>query len=339
MLRVKFAVIISLFSVSLFGQHLENFKSSLHFTRAGKNYWYSNEQGGFESLTGIPITNLSCNKCHMRTSANGSPIDAKNYTPSCTDCHTSTETYEVNHDQCIRCHSHQRAEMDLYDDVHRTAGFKCMDCHTSRDVHGTGEHENSIYDNAVERNCESCHQKISDIKSHTVHGNKISCSSCHMQSQVSCFTCHFETGNSNTRLGGYILLAKDKRTGIIKPANFMALTYKDKSFYTIGPYYSHTITKAGRMCKDCHRTKLLKEYKTSGKILMTKWDGGSKQIVNTKGVIPVPNDWEKSFIFDFIDYNKDEKNWSYLKTGADKTQMMYVEPLDQITIDKLSPSK
>ena len=49
----KYSLLISimlfLFSVSLFAQPA-NFGTSLHKTRAGKNFWYGAENGGFHFL-------------------------------------------------------------------------------------------------------------------------------------------------------------------------------------------------------------------------------------------------------------------------------------------------
>ena len=48
------------------------FLTSLHYTTNGQRYWYSQENGGLEQLTGIPYDDLACQKCH---------------TASCDDCH------------------------------------------------------------------------------------------------------------------------------------------------------------------------------------------------------------------------------------------------------------
>ncbi|MGB7062623.1 MAG: hypothetical protein WBF13_09790, partial [Candidatus Zixiibacteriota bacterium] len=48
------------------------FLSSLHYTAEGMRYWYDKENGGFESVCGIPYDELACKKCH---------------TPGCDVCH------------------------------------------------------------------------------------------------------------------------------------------------------------------------------------------------------------------------------------------------------------
>ena len=105
-----------------------NFGTSLHATRAGKNYWYSAANGGYEALTNIPIEQLGCIECHGPTDADGNPYPAEFPGASCIDCHNSTDM-AVSQDQCYGCHGRQATEVKLgISDVHRDAGLVCWDC-------------------------------------------------------------------------------------------------------------------------------------------------------------------------------------------------------------------
>ena len=52
---------------------LGQFETSLHKTRKGKPTWYDQENGGFETLTNVPIEDLGCVECHDAVDANGDP--------------------------------------------------------------------------------------------------------------------------------------------------------------------------------------------------------------------------------------------------------------------------
>ncbi len=41
-----------------------NFNTSLHKTRNGKPTWYNSENGGFETLTNVPVEDIGCVECH-----------------------------------------------------------------------------------------------------------------------------------------------------------------------------------------------------------------------------------------------------------------------------------
>ncbi|NUM68450.1 hypothetical protein HUU39_24790, partial [candidate division KSB1 bacterium] len=60
-----------------------NFATSLHGTRQGKFTWYGSVNGGMELLTGIPMSQLGCHRCHPGTYANGSAVDPATYQPGC----------------------------------------------------------------------------------------------------------------------------------------------------------------------------------------------------------------------------------------------------------------
>ena len=68
-----------------------NFGTSLHKTRNGKPTWYNSENGGFETLTNVPVEELGCVECHDANDANGDPYPATGYTPDCNDCHEDVD--------------------------------------------------------------------------------------------------------------------------------------------------------------------------------------------------------------------------------------------------------
>ncbi len=117
-----------------------NISTSLHYTRAGKNEAYKAENGGMQLITGIPMADLACQKCHSTTETypNGSPIDAANYAPSCNDCHDFATGNSVTETTCLNCHNRQKYERDAYPgvDVHQAKGLTCTSCHSKEEIHG-----------------------------------------------------------------------------------------------------------------------------------------------------------------------------------------------------------
>ncbi|MGQ9880924.1 MAG: hypothetical protein ACUVSV_08685 [Armatimonadota bacterium] len=325
----------------------EAFRTSLHATRMGKATWYSKANGGFETLTNIPITEMGCMKCHPGTKADGTPIDSATYHPNCDDCHTSPGS-PVSDQICLKCHGRQAREMAFYTDAHRQKGFRCMSCHTLEDVHGDGKQYASWLDEgAVKVKCEHCHRTVADNTAHNYHKNDVDCLACHTQSIISCYNCHLQSEiqggikRPHTVLKDYMLLLRRKDTGKVYTGTIMALNHDNKTFVAVAPYRAHTITKSARKCEDCHNNTVIQEYNKTGKIVLTRWDGS--KIVGTKGVIPVPPDWQTAFVLDFVDYTGDPTSpttdptkWVFLKSGADGKQMLYAEPLTTEQMQKLS---
>ncbi|MDZ7292123.1 MAG: T9SS type A sorting domain-containing protein [candidate division KSB1 bacterium] len=335
-----------------------DFSTSLHATRTGKAWWYSKDNGGFETLTNIPMSSLACQKCHAATYANGQPVDNATYTPGCNDCHDFTQGTTVKQATCLGCHSRQNAEINLsasnpiFKDVHRDKGFTCTSCHTKEEMHGDGNVYNSMHDpGAFQVNCEKCHTQLPSNTAHSVHGTTISCSACHSQTVSSCYNCHFETEVQADKkryygpppINGFVLLVNKR--GKVTTASFQSLAYAGKTFYAIGPFHGHTITDKGRDCKDCHNNQNVRDYNQTGKINVARWDTTSKKIVNTKGVIPVPPDWKQALQLDFVNYTGnvtdatsplDPTKWVFIKSGADLSQILYAEPLTAAQMQKLA---
>jgi nitrate/TMAO reductase-like tetraheme cytochrome c subunit len=325
----------------------DTFRTSLHATRLGKATWYSRANGGFEGLTNVSITQMGCMKCHPGTKADGTPIDPATYQPGCDDCHTSPGS-PVSDQICLKCHSRQAREMQFYSDIHRQKGFRCMSCHTLEDVHGDGrQYAAWLEPGAVKAKCENCHPQVTSNPAHNIHTKDVDCLACHTQSIVSCYNCHLQSeiqGNvkrPHTLLKDYMLLLRRKDTGKVYTGTIMTLNYNDKTFVAVAPYRAHTIARNARKCEDCHDNAAIREYNQTGRIVLTTWDGS--KVVNKKGVIPVPPDWQTAFQLDFVDYTGDPTSpttdptkWVFLKTGADGKQMLYAEPLSQEQLQKLS---
>ena len=156
LLFVAAVLTLSAFAVSQLG-----LEESLHGTREGKAYFYSEAQGGFETLTGIPMSDLSCQNCHAPTLADGTPVDGATYEPSCGDCHDfpGQGGPAVQDSTCLGCHGRQGAEKTLsgnpnlgpmFADVHASAGFMCTTCHGKEEfpvIHGD---DDTVYNSMLE---------------------------------------------------------------------------------------------------------------------------------------------------------------------------------------------
>ena len=98
--------------------------SSLHHTVNGMSYWYDKSQGGLESITGVPYSELNCNSCHVE---------------NCDVCHKIekegktfyTNEAANNQDICLKCHAREAAIMKIdkknnTQDVHFASGMQCL---------------------------------------------------------------------------------------------------------------------------------------------------------------------------------------------------------------------
>lgn len=352
----KFVTIlfILVISNSMFGQAF--FNTSLHKTREGKEYAYKSENGGMELITGIPMADLSCQKCHSTTETypNGDPIDPNTYTPSCNDCHNFTAGTAVAEQTCINCHNRQNYERTAYPntDAHQLAGVTCVNCHSKAELHGDdGVAYNSLYeDGAIKVKCEDCHTNLPINTSHTLHASKVDCSACHAVSILTCASCHFEslvaTGKNRAinQIKNYRLLVK--RNNEVRLGGFMTHTYDGKTNVIVNGYHSHIITKNATTCSDCHNMSgsnaAITEYNNTGNITLTTWNESTKKIVGPTGVIPLVADWKTAFKIDYAVYNgdpnifpSDPNAWAFLKTGSDNAHLYFAEPLDSSTLAKL----
>jgi len=326
----------------------QTFPTSLHATREGKRTWYSKENGGFETLTNIPIEKVGCLTCHPGTYADGSKVDPATYKPGCQDCHVQPGD-KVKQETCLKCHRRQGLEIANYSDVHREKKMECMACHTAREMHGDGTaYKSWLEPGVMDAACENCHKTTPATVSHMIpaHQQNVHCTSCHAQSVVSCYNCHFESEvaagikRNYGVMRDFAFLLRRAPSGKVYTGSMQPLVHGGKSFVAVAPYRAHTITKQGRGCTECHNNAAIQEYAKTGKITVSKWDGS--KLVFTTGVIPIPPDWKTALQLDFVDYQgdptkpeTDPTKWVFLKSGADLMQMLYGDPLTTEQIEKL----
>lgn len=338
------------FSLVLFVAELllpqANFNTSLHATRNGKPFWYNAANGGFETLTGVPIDGLGCVQCHGATDANGNtyPTD---YTPGCVDCH-ATGTFTTSQARCLTCHSREGAIISMnIPDVHRTAGFTCMNCHKSNDVHGNGTEYNSMFDDgAIATDCSApaCHGNyIHTVPGNDPHSGKLHCTSCHASTNLACYNCHFESQvdahlkRAQRQITGFIILVNRTKDNKVHPATFQSVTYQGKTWIAMGPSVAHTITLSGaRKCVDCHSASIpaIAEYNSTGLIQFATWNSSDSTLSWKQGIVPLPLDYLRSFKLDYITYlgNPSDpvvpsKNWEFISNHSDGFQLLYATPL------------
>ncbi|MEP0806769.1 MAG: hypothetical protein HRF47_14915 [Chloroflexota bacterium] len=394
-------------------QAMEWLPTSLHGTAAGKAYWYSKENGGMESLTGIPFDQLPCKSCH----ALYNKVEDKKGQPRCESCHINDKYAPVQAivklpqfpddgraQGCLSCHGRQRFEYGmtkarvdpntgdpvldpvtgqaltepLITDVHRSPapygkglGFTCVNCHGTGDTHGDGNSYNSLLE-SPNTQCTDCHaaEKLSDTPGHKIHGENMTCATCHAQTVVSCQGCHINGPISglpeypNARVIGWKFLIVNEE-GKYDLGNVMAAAYTTdtgdvKSFVAIGPYYDHSISKPKTreekiaLCASCHASEVVKQYEETGLITISTWDeAAGKMVYPTKGVIPVVANYQETFKLAFpIITNMDEvvqawKNgapqaevekmtkWGLGKDTVDLWQMLFAKPLDKLPMQML----
>jgi hypothetical protein len=265
------------------------FLSSLHYSTRGMAYWYDKNNGGLETLTGIPYASskLDCLNCHVS---------------SCDSCHkTGTEkkfTYSMkaagNQEICLRCHKREKTMMKIdkdadHTDVHVSRQMQCMDCHTTREVHGDGTEYNSMKQQGVlDAKCENCHKSLKASTSHTIHRDKLACNACHVRHVVSCSNCHIETlvnerKRVDIKLSDWVFLMN--YNGQVTSATMQTfIAPGNKTFLMFAPQNSHSIMKEGRKCADCHATDTVKQLK-QGAVNLTWLENG--ELKHMKGVIPV----------------------------------------------------
>jgi hypothetical protein len=255
------------------------YTNSLHYTNAGIAYWYSKEQGGIERITGKSVTEMGCLKanCHVRT---------------CDECHRTDRggraAYTVDRLRlraaCARCHPTDPADTD----VHFRRNMACIDCHTARELHGDATAWNTYMQPGVlEIRCESCHARLRPHASHTVHGDKLECVTCHNQDYLTCYNCHLDTRlekGQDVQIEFKDVLFLVNRAGRVTTGNFLSYVYGNRTMITVAPYFSHSIRKEGRKCADCHATPVLDQLRGDS-FTFTRWTNG--QLVHTPGVIPV----------------------------------------------------
>jgi hypothetical protein len=254
------------------------FEKSLHYTNRGIEFIYSKENGGLERLTGLSASAVGClkAKCHVQT---------------CDTCHFKEVNGEATYSldpavaqaACEKCHGVPEGA-----DVHRANGMKCMSCHSTREVHGDGvAYDTYMQPGVLDTRCEKCHSNIKKSVSHTVHKGRLDCSTCHVAELVTCLNCHVETRvkegkDVQVELKGMLFLVNHESK--VTLANFLTCVYKNRAMITLAPTFSHSITREGRRCQDCHGTQIVRAV-VSNSLVPAWWENG--QVKNLRGVIPV----------------------------------------------------
>jgi hypothetical protein len=290
------------------------YETSLHYTNRGLEYWYSQEQGGLERITGIPFSELPCAGCHVR---------------SCDTCHKKEvdgqASYSVDTARaqaaCEKCHGMEsllevkKSPGSPAADVHFGKGMMCLDCHTAREVHGDGTPYNSIQDpGALDVRCENCH-KPEQLKcpGQEAHQGKVDCNACHVRDLPSCYNCHFDT---RVKEGKSVSLPLKKilflvnHDGKVTLASLHTFVYQKRTMITFGPSFPHLIMKEGRNCGECHATPIIQDMK-KGQLIPIRFENG--KINNIQGIIPVLEGWDWNFVF----LNYENGNWVPLDNPAE----------------------
>ena len=309
------------------------FDSSLHHTSRGMAYWYDKKNGGLETLTGIPYSQLGCKNCHVA---------------SCDGCHRTVvegkPAYSTmaSRDQglCLKCHGREAAVMkadkaENQEDVHVKAGLQCMNCHAGSDVHGDGtEYASMKQAGALSPKCERCHPKVGQTVAHTVHAGKLDCKACHVRHVVSCTNCHFETLLTTGQrvavpVSGWLFLINER--GKVTSANMQTFVVQEKkTFLMFAPQFSHSVTKAGRPCEACHATDQARQARSKEVKLLWLEKGSVQQ---ARGLIPVAAGAKYGLVFqDFKD-----GRWSVIENPAEPLihYAGYGEPLTDAQVEKL----
>ena len=309
------------------------FHSSLHYTANGMQYWYSKENGGLETVTGIPFSKLTCKNCHVS---------------GCDKCHKVEKDGKArystkaagNQSMCLKCHGRQKKVMTIDDsanqqDIHFSMDMECMDCHTQREMHGDGiEYVSHKQLGAMDTKCENCHDDIKPTDSHTVHKEKLDCKACHVRHVVSCTNCHFDTlVNEGKRaaipVSGWVFLMNHR--GKVSSATMQTFVVNgNKTFLMFAPRMSHSVMKDGRSCDDCHGAKNMKQVQ-EGQVTLTWFEDG--KVNNLKGIIPVVDGVDYKCVY----LDRKEGEWIPIKDPA-KPVYQYVafsEPLSKKQLESL----
>lgn len=304
---------------------------SLHYTANGMGHWYSKANGGLETITGIPYSELGCKNCHVG---------------GCDRCHRTEQGKRLSYTlkaaqrqpMCLKCHGREKAMIRINfaekkEDVHLLKGMVCTDCHSTREMHGDGTKYISLKQpGAMDTNCEKCHDNIKPTDAHTVHEGKLDCKACHVRHVVSCTNCHFdylvkEGKRKAIPVHGWVFLMNYK--GKVTSASMQTFVVRpNKTFLMFAPHMSHAISKEGRKCEGCHGTETAKWVIKDKKLKLTWLEEG--KVKNLKGVIPVVKDVE----YDCAYQDLQDGKWVPLK-NPEKPVVQYAAFGKPLTEDQL----
>jgi hypothetical protein len=311
---------------------------SLHYTANGMKHWYSKENGGLETISGVPYSKLTCQNCHIG---------------GCDRCHRAEEgdrlayTTDAARSQpmCLKCHGREKAMIRIdyaakKEDIHVAAGMECKDCHSGREMHGDGVEYTSLKSpGAMTTRCEDCHDSIKPTEAHTTHEGKLDCKACHIRHVVSCTNCHFnymaEEGKRKA-IPVHDWLFLMNYDGKVTSASMQTFIVRpNKTFLMFAPHMSHSVTKEGRKCDGCHATDTVKKIQKDKKLTLTWLENG--EVKNLKAVIPVLEDVEYECVYQDL---KDGK-WVPVKNPA-RPRIQYAafgKPLTKKQLESLAKAQ
>jgi hypothetical protein len=312
------------------------FKTSLHHTGRGMAFWYGKENNGLELLTGQAYPQLACKKCHVASCEGCHPTAAKTKAPA--------KPGPVPPETCLKCHDQLAAHLKLYrgtprEDVHLAKGMQCLDCHTSREMHGDGqEYQSQKQPGALGASCEKCHADISDSRAHRKHWKKVECQACHAGSMMNQTSTQFETlAKEGQRVSlpvtDWVFLMN--RNQKLVAASLQAFVLPEGgTFLIFTPSNSHRIVKSGRKCGDCHGSAVMSQAE-KGPINLSWLEEG--QVKTLKGLIPVVAGATYNLVYQSYQNGK----WSLLeKPAAPKIQYAgYGGPVTDTQWRKMLKSK
>jgi len=225
---------------------------------------------------------------------------------------------------CVTCHVSRGGHAYLgvasgtKPDVHLTkAGYKCIDCHSSIELHGDGNPVDQRYAYKKLPKCTTCHPSIAGSNIyHTAHYEDFNCQVCHSQNYNNCGSCHIH--GQGARVPSYIsfkiarnpipeiktnyefslvrrtLAAPDnwEKYDVADYANFDAFpTYNYTSPHNIMKWTSRTEVAEGFSCSSsCH-------IRNEGGVLVNKnlylfredlleWEKGATGSITVDGHLP-----------------------------------------------------
>jgi len=307
-------------------QKVNFYQKSLHATNKGIEFIYSKENGGIERLVGKSAQDIGCIKsiCHATT---------------CDDCHLkefetrksySSDSVTINN-ACKKCHGDLAKDNS---DVHFAKGMKCMNCHTSKEIHGDGTENNTyMYPGFFDVKCENCHKSISEIKSHTVHGNKLDCQACHTDEYSTCLNCHIDNRLKNSKEVQVLLKNMTfliNHNGKVTIGNMLSYVYQGRTMITFAKNYPHSIKKQGRKCLECHKTRIIREIQEN-KFKLVWWEKDSLR--NAEGVVPVLDGYDWNLVY------LDQQNGKWIPFKNPPKPLLnysgYCNPITRQQFDKL----
>jgi len=317
------------------------FYKSLHATGAGMKHWYE-AKDGFMQLTKVPYDDLGCKHCHA-TGCDACHAEK-------TDAGMAYSAKKAGEDVvCLKCHAREKAtfgydEQAGFTPVH--AGVACMDCHTSKDVHGDGtDHISGRQQGVIDAACTNCHKpagqegeapEVPADRHHKIHGDKLACEACHVSNTFSCYNCHFDeflrlakAGDKKAKpksmvgkVKSFLLLVNND--GKVTSGGFQTLVGGDKGFVAYVPFETHSITKDGRKCGDCHGTEAVKAL-ASGKKVKASWLGEDGKVEFLDGAV-IPASEKLQWVF----LKKEGGKWVELTDDNPLVQWAaFAEPLTE----------